>query len=114
MNVTGGFSVSSETRAGNVGVGIGGMGGTGGHAGSVTATVSAGENGVITTSGANSGGIIAQSLGGGGGSGALNVSGSVAVSGRNGGNLGVGVGGLGAERKCRRRLRAKPASSPPR
>ena len=95
LNVTGGFSVSSETRAGNVGVGIGGMGGTGGHAGSVTATVSAGENGVIATSGANSGGIIAQSLGGGGGSGALNVSGSVAVSGRNGGNLGVGVGGFG-------------------
>ena len=73
-----------------VGVGLGGNGGGGGDGGEVRLTV--GNN--VETSGANSAGVVAQSVGKGGGAGGFNV--SVAGNLGNGGGVAVGLGGSGA------------------
>ena len=90
FTVAGGIAVARE-GAGNIGIGIGGSGGDGGHAAAVIARVT----GSVTTLGADASGVLAQSVGGGGGSGALNITGGIAVTQNLGGNVGVGVGGFG-------------------
>ncbi len=65
---------------------VGGSGGNGGAGG----TVNVYNYGTITTGGANSAAIVAQSIGGGGGNGGLAVSGSLTLG---GGNSGDSVGG---------------------
>ncbi|HEY1048431.1 MAG TPA: autotransporter outer membrane beta-barrel domain-containing protein [Prosthecobacter sp.] len=93
----GGFSVSVAGAAASVGsgainVGLGGSGGAGNHAGDVTVNTSVGK---ITTSGADSHGIVAQSIGGGGGAGGYNVGVAAAGSGGGSGAISVGLGGSG-------------------
>ena len=90
FNVTAGIAISGGV-AGNVGIGLGGSGGSGGGGGQVIA----GLIGNVVTSGDQSGGIVAQSLGGGGGTGAFNVTGGLSVSGGAAGTVGVGIGGSG-------------------
>ena len=92
----GGFNVSGNivgSGGGGIGlsVGLGGAGGTGGNAVRVTATV----NGDVTTLGAQSDAIVAQSLGGGGGAGAFNISGGISANAQISGAINVGVGGSG-------------------
>ncbi len=70
-------------------VGIGGQSGSGGVAGPVTVT----KTGAITTSGRQSHGIFAQSVGGGGGNGGLTT--TYAEGGDDSQNFGVTVGGSG-------------------
>ena len=85
----GGFSVAASASDGaGISVGVGGSGGSGGDANEVT--VSSLSN--ISTQGANSYGIAAQSIGGGGGNGGFTASGA------GGGIAGVaiGIGGSGA------------------
>ncbi|MGY6531801.1 hypothetical protein [Glycocaulis sp.] len=91
----GGFNVSAGIGAagsygGSLNIGVGGAGGGGGHAGNVT--LSALD---IFTSGDQSGGFLAQSVGGGGGSGGFNVAGGIGIGGTAGGAISVGVGGSG-------------------
>ncbi|MFN3931270.1 MAG: hypothetical protein ACK4JY_05910 [Brevundimonas sp.] len=88
--VTGGIS-GAKGAAGNVGVGVGGGGGDGGDGGVVIADV----NGDVLTTGDDSTGIFAQSLGGGGGNGGFSVAGGIAGSKGGAGNLMIGVGGFG-------------------
>ncbi len=90
INVTGTVS-GAGTGSGSVAVGIGGSGGGGGVADRATGTVT----GVVRTEGADSAGVVVQSLGGGGGNGGLNVSGALNVSGGAGGGAGIGIGGFG-------------------
>jgi hypothetical protein len=92
----GGFNVSGGIAAGGEGalavsVGVGGMGGGGKNAEAVTATII----GNVKTSGEKSQGVIVQSIGGGGGNGAFNVTGSISLSQKLAGAVGVGVGGFG-------------------
>ncbi|XBQ17128.1 MAG: hypothetical protein ABL308_04435 [Oceanicaulis sp.] len=92
----GGFNVSagiaaSSSASGAINVGVGGSGGAGGLGGNVNATL----QGDITTTGYNSDGVIAQSIGGGGGNGAFNVSAGISASTGASGNIGIGVGGSG-------------------
>jgi hypothetical protein len=92
----GGFNVSgmisgAGTGTGGASVGIGGSGGDGGLASTVHNTVI----GDVTTLGAASGGVLAQSVGGGGGAGGFNVSGAVSVGGTGSGAASVGLGGSG-------------------
>ena len=72
-------------------VGVGGSGGSGGTGGAVDARI----EGNVHTRGAQSIGVVAQSLGGGGGNGGLAVSGVLTASGSTGGAVAVGVGGSG-------------------
>ncbi|WP_055048792.1 autotransporter outer membrane beta-barrel domain-containing protein [Devosia sp. A16] len=74
----------------SVGVAIGGKGGAGGTGNTVTVD----NSGAITTDGAKSNGIFAQSVGGGGGTGGFAATGTVTVSQTSGG-VGVSVGGGG-------------------
>ena len=86
---SGGFSIAAVASAGwALGVSIGGGGGDGNTAGDVF--LRAGGPG-ITTSGARSHGIMAESVGGGGGAGGFSVAGS--ISGGPGINFGMGGGG---------------------
>ncbi|HKU14150.1 MAG TPA: hypothetical protein VJQ52_07115 [Steroidobacteraceae bacterium] len=73
---SGGFSVTGAvaTQGASVGASIGGSGAGGGTGGDVEA-ISLGDS--ITTLGARSYGIVAQSIGGGGGDGGFSVAGSV-------------------------------------
>ena len=92
----GGFNVTAAisgagTGSGAASVGIGGSGGGGGNADVVTSAYT----GAITTTGDNSAGLIAQSLGGGGGNGGLDVAATVAVAKTGAGAVGVGIGGSG-------------------
>ena len=92
----GGFNVSgaiglASTAAGAVSVGLGGSGGSGGNAGQVFASIA----GSTITTGDNSGGVLAQSIGGGGGGGGFNVSGSLAGASTGAGTVSVGIGGSG-------------------
>jgi hypothetical protein len=91
LNVTGNIALGLGT-SGTASIGIGGFGGGGGNSGAVTLT----RTGDTFTSGANSDGIIVQSVAGGGGAGGLNVSGGIAGSmqGSTGG-FGFGLGGFG-------------------
>ncbi|MFD0892672.1 hypothetical protein ACFQ5Q_03490 [Luteolibacter ambystomatis] len=90
----GGFNVNvagsgAGTGSGSVGVGLGGSGAGGGYAMSVDLTVT---NNVMTT-GKNSAGIIAQSVGGGGGNGAFDVTASLSGASTGSGAVGVSIGG---------------------
>ncbi|SEA61578.1 hypothetical protein SAMN05660420_02623 [Desulfuromusa kysingii] len=92
----GGFNVSSSISvgiggSGAVNVGIGGSGGGGGGG----STVDLDAQGHLETQGDDSGGLLAQSVGGGGGNGAFNVSSTINASGVAGGAIGIGVGGSG-------------------
>lgn len=95
---TGGVSVTGTISGGGVGSGagslaVGGFGGGGGSAGNVTNTIDAD----LTTDGAMSMGVLAQSVGGGGGNGGIAVSATASVAGVGGGAGGMGVGGFGGE-----------------
>ncbi len=90
----GGLNVSSTVSAsggtsGAVAVGVGGSGGGAG----ISALTTLDVTGNVETFGANSGGIVAQSLGGGGGNGGMNVSGALSAGGGGSGAVAVGVGG---------------------
>ena len=92
----GGFNVTAIASGGGagsgaVGVGLGGSGAGGGDAGAVTVSTT----GNIETKGKQSGGILAQSVGGGGGNGGYNVTVSGAGAGTGSGAVGVGLGGSG-------------------
>ena len=92
----GGFNVTASlagagTAAGTIGVGLGGKGAAGGEAGNVNVMV----NGPIVTLQDNSGGLVAQSLGGGGGNGGFNITAGAAGAGTGAGAIAVGLGGAG-------------------
>ena len=93
LNVTGTLAASTGGGSGSLGIGIGGFGGDGGTSASVHATV----NGLYTTYGVNSGGVLAQSLAGGGGNGGLNVSAAVQLGTGSGAAGSVGIGGFGGD-----------------
>ena len=81
----GGFSVAASIGVGGVGVGVGGNGSAGGAAGNVSVD----SSGAVVTTGNNSIGILAQSIGGGGGDGGFSAAGSIGIAGA----VSVGVGG---------------------
>src|SRR5690606_29925028 len=81
-----------ESGSTQLGFTLGGTGGTGGTGGDVTVTND--EGGIVTTEGASSHGIFAQSIGGGGGNGTSKLSAGIA-SGSQGFGLGFGIGGSG-------------------
>lgn len=83
----------------SVGVAIGGKGGAGGTGNEVTVD----NSGAITTDGAKSNGIFAQSVGGGGGTGGFAATGTVTVSQTSGG-VGVSVGGGGGSGNFARKV----------
>ena len=87
----GGFAVSasgSEYAAGSLS--LGGAGGDGGSA----STVTVGSTGNLQTTGTQSDGILAQSIGGGGGNGGFAISGALSFSPDVGaGSLAIGGGG---------------------
>ncbi|VXA90198.1 autotransporter outer membrane beta-barrel domain-containing protein [Brevundimonas sp. G8] len=93
INLSGAVALSAGAT-GTASVGIGGFGGSGGNAGSVNLV----RTGDTSTRGANSDGVIAQSVAGGGGTGAINISGglSATVSGKGNG-FGFGLGGFGGD-----------------
>ena len=93
---TGGMSVSVSIAGAGKGsgagsVGIGGSGGSGGDSGHVHSEVT----GDVSTSGDQSRGVIAQSLGGGGGDGGMSITGTIAAAGTGSGGLSIGIGGSG-------------------
>lgn len=92
MNMAASLSLA-KASAGSLSLGVGGSGGEGGQASAVTQTV----KGDVSTQGARSTAVLAQSLGGGGGQGGFNVSGALNLSGQSGASLGVGIGGFGGE-----------------
>jgi len=93
LNVSGAVAVSAGT-AGTGSVGIGGFGGSGGDSGAVTLT----RVGDTITDGANSDGVIAQSIAGGGGQGGINVSGGLSATTKGtAGSFGFGLGGFGGD-----------------
>ena len=91
INVSGAIALSTGT-AGTASIGIGGFGGDGGKAGDVKLT----RTGNTVTSGADSDGVVAQSIGGGGGRGGIDVAGGISgsTSGSTG-SFGFGLGGFG-------------------
>lgn len=93
----GGGSISTTLASqGKVAVTLGGGGGSGGASSGVTVA----NAGTITTLGAQSGGIFAQSLGGNGGAGGFVVEGGINVSAVDdvpAGDLSVDVGGAGGD-----------------
>ena len=76
-----------------IGVGIGGFGESGGDGAIVRNTYTGG----LLTTGNESTGLVAQSLGGGGGNGGINVTGTINMSQENGASVGVGIGGFGGD-----------------
>jgi uncharacterized protein YhjY with autotransporter beta-barrel domain len=92
FNVSGAISLTTGGSAG-VAVGVGGSGGGGGDAGAVEAHV----NGDINTYAEQSGGLLAQSLGGSGGNGAFNISGAISATAEGSGSAAVGFGGSGGD-----------------
>ncbi|MCF8506362.1 MAG: hypothetical protein K9G59_15730 [Caulobacter sp.] len=78
--------------AGAIGVSVGGSGGGGGAGGKVVVS-SAGQ---IVTQGADSHGVMAQSVGGGGGAGGFSLAGAGAGGGSGAGSGSVSIGGSGA------------------
>jgi uncharacterized protein YhjY with autotransporter beta-barrel domain len=83
----GGFAVAGAVGAGGIGIGIGGSGDTGGRSGVAWLD----DSGSVITSGDNSTGLLAQSLGGGGGNGGFAATAAISVM----GSAAVGVGGAG-------------------
>jgi hypothetical protein len=91
LTVTGSIAAGGGT-AGTAAIGIGGFGGGGGDSGAVILT----RLGDTITDGADSDGVIVQSVAGGGGAGGLNVSGGIAATTNgNAGAFGFGLGGFG-------------------
>ncbi|WOE40768.1 ESPR-type extended signal peptide-containing protein [Acinetobacter chinensis] len=86
----GGGNGSTSVGAGPVSLAIGGKGGKGGAAGAVTVDM---QSGKLITSGTDSSGIRAQSIGGGGGNGGVAVSAGAGV----GITANIALGGNGAE-----------------
>ncbi|WP_170379825.1 hypothetical protein [Ruegeria atlantica] len=89
----------TQQNGGSVSLGVGGFGGGAGNAGDVISTLrsntdSSGTTSVVTT-GVDSIGVMAQSVGGGGGNGGLNVSGAVNLTGKSGAAVALGLGGFG-------------------
>ena len=97
-NISASLGISQE-NGGSVSLGVGGFGGGAGNAGDVISTLRAATVGTTTssvvTTGVDSIGVMAQSLGGGGGTGGLNVSGAVNLTGKSGAAVALGVGGFG-------------------
>jgi len=90
----GGFSFAgSANTAPAVTFSLGGSGATGGDANTVT--VNSSSN--ITTTGASSNGIVAQSIGGGGGNGGFSVAGSLSLNSAGVSATIGGTGGAGAD-----------------
>ena len=89
INVSGGIQPWNTSKSASLVFGLGGFGG----AGNSSATVTAVQSGAISVEGANSTGVLAQSVAGGGGNGGLNVSGS--IGGGTGYAAAIGVGGSG-------------------
>ncbi len=88
----GGFSVAGGiSKTNSVQLSIGGSGDRGGNAGSVTV----GSTSDIYTTGADSHGIFAQSLGGGGGDGGFSVAGSLFSNDQANPAVNVSIGGFG-------------------
>ena len=81
----------SKGGAGAVSVSLGGSGGSGGVADIVTVD----NDGAISTQGADSFGILAQSIGGAGGVGGLSVGAALSGSGSGSGSIAVALGGSG-------------------
>ncbi len=97
-NISASLGISQE-NGGSVSLGVGGFGGGAGNAGEVNSTLrsrtdSSGTTSVVTT-GVDSIGVMAQSVGGGGGNGGLNVSGAVNLTGKSGAAVTLGLGGFG-------------------
>jgi len=92
LNVTGSLS-GSKSGSASIGVGIGGFGESGGDGAIVRNTYTGG----LLTTGNESTGLVAQSLGGGGGNGGINVTGTINMSQENGASVGVGIGGFGGD-----------------
>ncbi|MCF8003440.1 MAG: autotransporter outer membrane beta-barrel domain-containing protein [Chromatiaceae bacterium] len=94
---TGGFlgtgSGAAGPISGSVNVSVGGDGGKGGQADSVNIT----NSGQITTSGYQSTGMTAQSIGGNGGDGGAVGAGAIDLSAEAGGSVTVSVGGDGGD-----------------
>ncbi|MEO1244214.1 MAG: autotransporter outer membrane beta-barrel domain-containing protein [Pseudomonadota bacterium] len=90
-SITGSLSVGGAA-AGSVSLGIGGSAGTGNSGGNV---VLATLEGMVTTSGESSTGIVAQSVGGGGGNGGYAVAVGAAGAGTGAGAVTIGLGGSG-------------------
>jgi hypothetical protein len=91
MNISGAVSIAKDSTAAAA-IGVGGFGGGPGDGRLVTLT----RTGATTTTGANSDGVVAQSIGGGGGNGGMNISG--ALSGSTNGtafSAALGLGGFG-------------------
>ncbi|MCC0067785.1 MAG: autotransporter outer membrane beta-barrel domain-containing protein, partial [Rhodovulum sp.] len=94
-NVSAAVSLS-QNNGGAIGLGLGGFGAGAGAGKSVSSTVrTTAAHDSIATEGAESIGVLAQSVGGAGGSGGLNVSGAVSLTGKSGAAIGLGVGGFG-------------------
>ncbi len=88
------IGVAAEKTNFNLGVTVGGFGGAGGIGGAVNVT----NDGEVSTTGADSQGIVAQSIGGGGGNGGGAFSGDVGLIGGTEGksiNATITVGGFG-------------------
>ena len=93
LNVSGSIALGLGT-SGTAAIGIGGFGGGGGESGDVSLI----RTGDTFTSGANSDGVIVQSIAGGGGSGGLNVSGGITgTTNGSAGGFGFGLGGFGGD-----------------
>ena len=114
----GGFNVSGALAVGGAGsgavtVGLGGSGGIAGNGGQdgINRAVTLTTSGTVITSGSNSTGIVAQSLGGGGGNGGFNVSASLAGGGGGSGAISVGLGGKGGTGGVGKEVYARLASS---
>ncbi|WP_372088248.1 autotransporter outer membrane beta-barrel domain-containing protein (plasmid) [Tistrella mobilis] len=92
---SGGFAIAgSFGESGAVSAAIGGGGGKGGRASQVTVTIQGG--GRVSTTGHQSAGILAQSIGGAGGNGGWDIAGSLGGLGSAGVSLGGSGGGGGA------------------
>ncbi|MDY6923439.1 MAG: autotransporter outer membrane beta-barrel domain-containing protein [Pseudomonadota bacterium] len=89
FNVSGSIGGGGTVGAG-LSVGVGGAGGGGGDGGAVTASAVG-----VSTSGDQSGGFLAQSVGGGGGNGGFDITGSIGGGGTVGAGVSVGIGGSG-------------------
>ena len=96
----GGFSIAGGlSNSASVNFSMGGGGGTGGNAGAVVLT----STSALFTSGTDSHGILAQSVGGGGGAGGFSVTGGLSTSsGAVSVSLG-GTGGSGGNARCGQR-----------
>ena len=93
VNVSGAIQFGlADGAAGTIGVG-----GFGGDAASSAGNVNLERNGDTITRGADSIGVLAQSLGGGGGAGGVNASAGISVTLDDGASLGFGLGGFGGD-----------------